>query len=118
MTEERRHRPPLVADAAAAQLRAEAAERRLDREAVGAVLEAAGHHRQRGAWPAGLTDREVEVLRQVARGNTNRQVAEALHISEETARNHVKHIYEKVGVSTRAGAALFAMEQGLFLVDK
>jgi HD-GYP domain-containing protein (c-di-GMP phosphodiesterase class II) len=117
MTEERPYRPALVADAAAAQLLVEAAARRLDREAVGAVLEAAGHRRQRGAWPAGLTDREVEVLRQVARGNTNRQVAEALHISEETARNHVKHIYEKIGVSTRAGAALFAMEQGLFLVE-
>jgi DNA-binding CsgD family transcriptional regulator len=98
-------------------LRSEAAAARLDGEAVRAVLEAAGHERRRGEWAAGLTDREVEVLRRVARGATNRQVAAELHISEETARNHIKHIYEKAGVSTRAGAALFAMEQGLFLVD-
>src|SRR2546429_5293449 len=97
MTEERRHRPALVADAAAAQLLAEAAARRLDREAVGAVLEAAGHRRQRGAWPAGLTDREVEVLRQVARGNTNRQVADALHSSAETALYTSKHNYVNYG---------------------
>ncbi len=115
MSEVRPHRPPLEPSAAAAALRDAAASGRLDGEAVRAVLEAAGHRRQRGSWPAELTDREVEVLRLVARGQTNRQVAASLHISEETARNHVKHIYEKVGVSTRAGAALFAMEQGLFL---
>lgn len=115
MTESRPQRPPLQPSAAAAELRNAAAAGQLDGEAVRAVLEAAGHRRQRGDWPAGLTDREVEVLRLVARGGTNRQVAEQLHISEETARNHVKHIYEKVGASTRAGAALFAMEQGLFL---
>lgn len=52
------------------------------------------------------------MLRLVARGSSNRQVAAGLSISEETARNHVKHIYEKIGISTRAGAALFAMEHG------
>lgn len=118
MTESRSYRPPLEPHEAAAALRAGAAAGRLDAEAVQAVLEAAGHRPRRGSWPAGLTDREVEVLRLVARGGTNRQVAEALHISGETARNHVKHIYEKAGVSTRAGAALFAMEQGLFLPEK
>jgi HD-GYP domain-containing protein (c-di-GMP phosphodiesterase class II) len=117
MTEERRYRPAIAVDVAVSRLRAEAAAGRLDGEAVAAVLEAAGHRRQRGTWPAGLTDREVAVIREVARGHTNRQLAEELHISEETARNHVKHIYEKIGVSTRAGAALFAMEQGLFRVE-
>ena len=117
MIEARPHRAALQAKTAAAELRTASAAGRLDGEAVRAVLEAAGHERRRGEWPAGLTDREVEVLRRVARGATNRQVAADLHISEETARNHVKHIYEKAGVSTRAGAALFAMEQGLFLVD-
>lgn len=118
MTEERPHRPPLKGPTAAAELRALAATGRLDREAVGAVLEASGHPRPRGDWPAGLSDREVDVLRLVARGNTNRQVAGKLSISEETARNHVKHIYDKIGISTRAGAALFAMEQGLFIVER
>ncbi|HEX6348540.1 MAG TPA: HD domain-containing phosphohydrolase [Candidatus Dormibacteraeota bacterium] len=118
MTETRPYRPPLEPSQAAAALREAAAGGQLDGEAVRAVLEAAGHRRRRGTWPAGLTDREIEVLRLVARGRPNRQVAETLHISEETARNHVKHIYEKIGVSTRAGAALFAMEQGLFLPEK
>jgi DNA-binding CsgD family transcriptional regulator len=45
-------------------------------------------------------------------------VATALTISEETARNHVKHIYDKIGISTRAGAALFAMEHGLYLPER
>lgn len=118
MTEERPYRPPLKGPAAAAELRALSAKGRLDGDAVRAVLEASGHRRPRGEWPAGLTDREVDVLRLVARGNTNRQVASELSISEETARNHVKHIYDKIGISTRAGAALFAMEQGLFIVER
>lgn len=117
MTEARPHRAAWSKPEAAEQLRTEARAGRLDGEAVQCVLEAAGHKRRRGDWPAGLTDREVEVLRVVARGATNRQVAAQLCISEETARNHVKHIYEKVGASTRAGAALFAMQQGLFLAD-
>jgi HD-GYP domain-containing protein (c-di-GMP phosphodiesterase class II) len=118
MTEERRHRPARASADAAKELRAEAAAGRLDKEAVGAVLEAAGHARPRGEWPAGLTDREVEVLRLVARGHTNRDVAGRLSISEETVRNHVKHIYDKIGISTRAGAALFGMEHGLFPPEK
>lgn len=118
MTEERPHRPPVPTTIAAAELLALASAGVLDRECVGAVLEAAGHRRPRGDWPAGLTEREVEVLRLVARGSTNRQVAGVLTISEETARNHVKHIYDKIGVSTRAGAALFAMEQGLFAAQR
>ncbi|HSL26472.1 MAG TPA: response regulator transcription factor, partial [Acidimicrobiia bacterium] len=60
--------------------------------------------------PGGLTDREVEVLRLVATGHTNRQVAESLFISPKTVGRHVENIYAKIGVSTRAGAALYAME--------
>lgn len=118
MTEERAHRPPLQGREAAEALRSMVIAGQLDGEAVRAVLEAAGHRRRRGEWPAGLTDREVEVLRLVARGSTNREVAGALYISEETARNHVKHIYDKIGISTRAGAALFAMEHGLFAAPR
>jgi DNA-binding NarL/FixJ family response regulator len=64
-------------------------------------------------WPAGLTEREVEVLRLVASGTSNRGIAQALVISPRTAEHHVQHIYGKIGVSTRAAAAMFAMQHGL-----
>ncbi len=63
--------------------------------------------------PAGLTDREVNVLRLVARGGTNKDVARALSISHRTVQHHVAHINDKVGVTSRAGAALFAAQHGL-----
>jgi HD-GYP domain-containing protein (c-di-GMP phosphodiesterase class II)/DNA-binding CsgD family transcriptional regulator len=68
---------------------------------------------QRRPWPQGLTDREVEVLRLVARGNDRRQVAKLLVLSEGTVRSHLEHIYGKIGVSNRAAATLFAVENGL-----
>lgn len=115
MTEERPHRPALSRGAAAAQLGAEVSAGRLDREAANAVLEAAGHQRSRArpSWPAGLSDREVEVLRLVAGGKSDKQIGKKLFISEVTVHHHVRHIYDKIGVSTRAGAALFAMEHDL-----
>jgi DNA-binding CsgD family transcriptional regulator len=67
----------------------------------------------RATQPAGLTDREVEVLCLIARGHANKQVATTLGISPKTVGHHIEHIYAKAGVSTRAGATLFAMEQGL-----
>ena len=63
--------------------------------------------------PAGLTEREVDVLRLIARGHANKQVAVTLGISPKTVGHHVEHIYAKAGVTTRAGATLFAMEHGL-----
>ena len=63
--------------------------------------------------PAGFSDREVEVLRLLARGATNRQVSSRLAISPKTVGRHVEHIYTKAGVSSRAAAALFAAEHGL-----
>ena len=115
LTEERPHRQALSRDAAARVLEAQPG---LDKEAVGAVLAAAGHEpsRTKGAWPAGLSDREVEVLRLLARGRSESQVAQALFISPATVHTHVTHIYEKAGVTTRASAALFAMEHGLLEV--
>jgi DNA-binding NarL/FixJ family response regulator len=78
------------------------------------VLEAAGHRvPRRKAWPAGLTTREVEVLRLVAQGRSNRGIADDLFISEKTVRNHVEHIYSKLAVSNRTGASLFAVEHGI-----
>jgi HD-GYP domain-containing protein (c-di-GMP phosphodiesterase class II) len=67
----------------------------------------------RGTWPRGLTDREVEVLRLIARGQDRREVAKRLYVSEGTVRSHLEHIYSKIGVSNRAAATLFAVENGL-----
>ncbi len=114
MTEERPYRQGLAPDAAAKALADEADAGRLDGEAVGAVLAAAGQARpRRQAWPAGLSDREVEVLRLVARGKSDREIGRALVISDVTVHHHVRHIYDKTGISSRAGAALFAMEHDL-----
>jgi HD-GYP domain-containing protein (c-di-GMP phosphodiesterase class II) len=115
MTQERPYRAALTPEDAAGQLSSEAEQGRLDPEAVRATLEAAGHpaDHTRVAWPAGLSDREVEVLRLVARGHSNKEMARQLWISPKTAGHHVQHIYAKIGVSTRAAAAMFAMEHDL-----
>lgn len=60
-----------------------------------------------------LTEREREVLTLVARGYTNKQIAEALYVSEKTARNHVSHILEKLGLARRSEAAAYAVEHRL-----
>jgi HD-GYP domain-containing protein (c-di-GMP phosphodiesterase class II) len=67
----------------------------------------------RAGRPAGLTEREVEVLRLVSRGLRRREIAGALTVSEATVRHHLEHIYAKIGVSTRVAAALFAVEHHL-----
>ena len=121
MREERAWRPALDPAEAAGELRREVTAGRLDRRAVDAVLAAAGHRSKAGraarSWPAGLTDREAEVLQLIARGQTNRQVAGALHISEATVHSHVINVYGKIGVNTRAGATLFALEHDLIQVS-
>ena len=90
------------------------ADARLEPDAVACVLAAAGHRpAPQAGRPAGLTDREVEVLRLIARGSSNRQVAERLFISRKTVGRHVENVYAKIGVSSRAAAAVFAMEHGL-----
>jgi HD-GYP domain-containing protein (c-di-GMP phosphodiesterase class II) len=114
MREPRPHRPALSAQDAARELRAERDAGRFDDEAVEAVLAAAGHRvpvRRQG--PAGLTQREIEVLRLIAQGLPNKAIADRLVISPKTAANHAEHIYAKIGVSTRAAAGLFAMQHGL-----
>jgi HD-GYP domain-containing protein (c-di-GMP phosphodiesterase class II) len=115
LTEDRAHRPAHDLAAARDLLHAEAGAGRLDPTAVGAVLAAAGQPRGRTSAlrPAGLSDREVEVLRLIARGASNRAVATRLSISPKTVGRHVEHIYAKTGVTTRPGAALFAMEHDL-----
>jgi HD-GYP domain-containing protein (c-di-GMP phosphodiesterase class II) len=113
-TEPRPHRPARSAGEAAAQLRAEARAGRMDSGAAEAVLSAAGHPAtRRPARPADLTGREVEVLQLLARGLSNKEIAERLVISRRTAAHHVEHIYAKTGTANRALASLFAANHGL-----
>ena len=113
MAEPRPHREPLPTKQAADELAREASAGRLDPDAVIAVVEAAGQQAPRLERPAGLTERETEVLALLARGLQTKQVARALGISVKTADHHIQSAYRKIGVSTRAGATLFAMEHGL-----
>ena len=110
MREPRPHREALEPDQAAAELRAGP----FDAQAVEAVLAAAGHRvTRRREGPAGLTPREVEVLRLLARGLSNKEIAQRLSISPKTVGNHAEHIYAKIDAQSRAAAAFFAMQQGL-----
>ena len=87
---------------------------RLDGAAVEAVLAAAGQQAStRRQWPAGLTNREVEVLTLVARGSSSKEIAALLATSPKTVRNHIEHIYVKIGVNSRVAASLIAVQQGL-----
>jgi HD-GYP domain-containing protein (c-di-GMP phosphodiesterase class II) len=114
MREPRPYRPARSAQDAAAELHAEVRAGRLDGAAADAVLGAAGHRvPRRKTAVAGLTAREVEVLILLARGMSNKQIAAKLVITPKTAGNHVEHIYAKIGASSRAAAALFALQHGL-----
>jgi len=107
-------RPPLTSDDAMAALGNASA--RFDAACVAAlrdVLARADAPAARGPWPAGLTDREVDVVRLAAIGLTLKEIAANLSVSAHTARHHLEHVYEKVGVSSRAGVTLFAVENGL-----
>src|SRR6266566_1941415 len=113
MRETRAHRPALSLQAAADELCRDAEAGRLAPEAVNAVLIAAGQPRRPVRRPAGLSERECEVLGLIARGLATKQVARRLDISPKTCDHHIQRLYGKIGVSTRAGATLFALEHGL-----
>lgn len=113
MTEPRPHREALAPARAADVLGREASDGRLDVDSVAAVLEAAGHRAPPADRPAGLTEREVQVVGLLARGLQTKQIGRALGISAKTADRHVQNAYAKMGVSTRAAAAMFAMRYGL-----
>jgi DNA-binding CsgD family transcriptional regulator len=116
--EPRPHRPARQPDETARELRREVAGGRLDGVCVDAVLSAAGHRvSRRLEGPAGLTRREIEVLRLLARGLSNREIAKRLVISPKTVGNHVEHIYAKIDATNRAGASLFAVRHGLLPED-
>ena len=79
------------------------------------MLAAAGHRliRTRVSGPGGLTARENQVLALLARGMPNKLIARQLGISAKTVSNHVERVYSKLGVSNRAGAAMYAMQYGI-----
>ena len=116
LTTERADRQPFSPDDAAAELRRLESQGVLEPRASRAVLVAAGHGEPRAPSgkrpvnPGGLTRREVDVLRLAAKGLTTGQIADRLYISPKTADHHIQHIYGKINVSTRAAAALWAMQ--------
>jgi DNA-binding NarL/FixJ family response regulator len=117
MSENRAWRPAHDAAAIVLQLREAAPARSLDARAVDAVLTAAGQpqpaKRSDRSWPCGLTDREVDVLKAITRGVSNKEVARTLFVSQATVKTHLINVYGKIGVNTRAGATLFAFEHDL-----
>ncbi|HEV7559628.1 MAG TPA: HD domain-containing phosphohydrolase, partial [Kofleriaceae bacterium] len=115
MREPRPYRAARSADEAAAALRLEARCGRMDGPVVEAILGVAGHRvRRKPEGVAGLTAREIEVLRLLVRGLSTKQIAVALAITPKTAANHIEHIYAKIDATNRATASLFAMQHGLF----
>ncbi len=113
LTSARPQRPALTSAAATNRLSAQVTKGKLDRDAVEAVLAAAHQQPTRRSAPAGLSPREVEVLRLLCTGATKKDVAATLFISPRTADHHVRHIYAKLGVHSRAAATLYAAEHGL-----
>ena len=119
LTAERADRPPFSGEHAATELRQLASQGVLEHRATHAVLSAAGHggpdapRSPRPQNPGGLSRREVDVLRLAARGLRTREIADRLYISPKTADHHIQHIYNKIGVSTRAAAALWAMQHAV-----
>lgn len=112
----RPHRPAFPAAEAAAVFNEESRAGRLCPQAVRAVLQASGQRPAADSSASAghaLTEREQQVLRLIARGSSNKAIARELGISPRTAEHHVAHIYNKIGVGSRAGATLFAVERGL-----
>ena len=113
LSEDRPHRPAHAPADAVAELERDVAAGRLDGSCVSALLAASGLPPVRTAWPADLTTREVEVMRLVVRGLTNREIGEALSVSARTVQHHLASVYDKIGQRTRAGAAVFAIQSAL-----
>ncbi len=115
LTEHRAHRPALSPERAAEELTGAVRAGRLDGDAVKGVLVAAGQQAPsvKKEMVAGLSKREVEVLRLLAHGHTMQQIADELTIAYKTVDRHIQNIYTKINVSTRAGVTLFAMENNL-----
>lgn len=117
MREPRAYRPALSAEAAASELCREAEAGKLSPDAVNAVLKAVGQDHQPARRPAGLSERECEVLSLLTSGLATKQIAGRLGISPKTCDHHIQRLYRKLGVSTRTGATLFALDHGLLKRD-
>jgi DNA-binding NarL/FixJ family response regulator len=115
MRQARAYRPALDPEQAAAELRRMARDGELETTAVNAVLAAAGDRGRpvRRRWPADLTDREVDVLRRIAVGGSIQAAAADLHLAPKTVDFHLQNIYSKVGITSRAAATLFAIQNDL-----
>jgi len=113
LVKDRPHRRAMTSAGAAMELRAMVKSGQLDGEVVEAVLSVMGEASAKARPASALSERELEVLRLVARGKTNKEVASALGLSPRTVQHHTIHIYEKLGVDTRAGAAMVASRRGL-----
>ena len=114
LIEPRPYRAALTKTRIAKVLRDEVKAGHLDARSVDCVIAAAEDAPLPARQPpAGLTSREVEVLVVLARGLTNKEIATSLGISPRTVQHHIEHIYAKVGVTTRAAAALFAVRSDL-----
>ncbi len=114
MSEDRPHRPALRPEAIARELVAETAAGRLDGGAVDAVLAVLGvPDRAEPATSYGLSERELDVSRLLTHGKSNKEIGAELHISPRTVQVHVARIFDKLGVRSRAGAAIWLIEHGL-----
>lgn len=109
-------RAALPSGEAAEILLAEAHAGRLPRDAVRLVLAQTGQQSSAGArgYPDGMTPREAEVLKHLARGKTNKEIARDLDVSPKTIDNHLQNLFRKIGANTRSAAAMYAFEQGIF----
>jgi DNA-binding NarL/FixJ family response regulator len=118
MREPRPHRAALTVTETTRILRDDVRAGRLDGAVVDAVLTAAGERvGRRREGPAGLTAREIDVLRCLARGLPNKEIARRLVISPKTVGNHIEHVYSKIGATNRTAASLYAMRHGLLPED-
>lgn len=117
MRERRPHREPLegsrVKDALLAEVRAGALDATAAEAVIAALAEPGDRPRRTLRARAALSERELEVLRLVASGKTNKEIAVILDLSAKTVQHHVAHAYAKIGVYSRAGATLYVIEQGL-----
>jgi HD-GYP domain-containing protein (c-di-GMP phosphodiesterase class II) len=119
MRERRAYREAREPDDAARELRADVRAGRFDGEVVEAVLDAAGHRvKRRIGGPSGLTAREVEVLRLLARGLATKEIGSKLDLSPKTVANHIEHIYAKIDANNRATATMYAMQHGLLVEEE
>jgi DNA-binding NarL/FixJ family response regulator len=115
MSEDRPYRAALPSEAIARELIAEVTAGRLDGRAVDAVLASLGlPDRAPQSSPSyGLSDRELEVSQLLTRGKSNKEIGALLHISPRTVQIHVARIFDKLGVRSRAGAAIWLIEHNL-----